>query len=42
MTGTAIAMMIVAMLVLWGGLTAAILHLVHSDRVTARQARSEG
>lgn len=42
MTGTAIVMMLIAMLVLWGGLVGAIVHLNHSDRVTARKARGQG
>ncbi|VEP40110.1 MULTISPECIES: methionine/alanine import family NSS transporter small subunit [Tessaracoccus] len=33
MTATALIMMIVAMLTLWGGLAAAIVHLVRSPEV---------
>lgn len=38
MTGTAIVMMLVAMLVLWGGLAGAIIHLNRSDRASARES----
>lgn len=41
MTGTAIVMMLIAMLVLWGGLVGAIVHLNYSDRNTARKAREQ-
>ena len=32
MTGAAITLMIIAIVVIWGGLTAAIIHLVRSTR----------
>ena len=32
MTGTAITLMVIAIVVIWGGLAAAIVHLVRSTR----------
>lgn len=41
MSGSAIVMMLVAMLVLWGGLAWSIIHLMQSDRATAAEARRD-
>ena len=41
MSAEAVVMMLVAMFVLWGGLAAAILNLVRSDRALAGRARRD-
>ncbi|MEQ6900346.1 methionine/alanine import family NSS transporter small subunit [Nocardioides sp. YIM 152588] len=37
MSGTAVAMMIVAMLVIWGGLALAIINVMRADRQEPRR-----